>query len=159
MMMEKYNEKRIQELMQETGAKRADLKRALGISNETTILRYVNGEDIHVSRLLQLASFFGRSVMDFFVRDGVVEEAPPAPSPSRSASVEKKLHEQEIAHLKEQMQLRIDYERRLAVLENENARLQEELQKKGEVSVAHPSNYLEKMAFDTSKVAETEDIR
>jgi uncharacterized small protein (DUF1192 family) len=96
--------------------------------------------------------------MDFFVRDGVEEETPPAPTAPRSATVERKLHEMEIAHLKEQMQLRIDYERRLAVLESENARLQEELRKKGEVSVAHPSIYLEKMAFDTSKVAEEEEV-
>lgn len=157
--MEQYNKNRIKELMQETGAKRADLKRALGISNETTILRYVDGEDIHVSRLLQLAQFFGKSISDFFIREGSMSADGNSSVSSKMLSLERKLHELEMTHLKEVMQLRISYERQLAAAEREVELLREELNKRG--SAPHPSiPYIEKVEKGVgylSKVAEEEN--
>ena len=153
--MEQYNKNRIRELMQEAGVRRADLKRALGIANETTILRYVNGEDIHVSRLLQLAHFFGKSIMDFI--EGREDEQEKKSPPSKT--MERKLHELEMDALREQMQLKIDYERKLAALERENELLREELKKRDGGAAHHSAVYVSKVfeedAF-SSKVAEEE---
>ena len=152
--MEQYNKNRIRELMQEAGVRRADLKRALGIANETTILRYVNGEDIHVSRLLQLAHFFGKSIMDF-IEGGEDEQEKKGPP---SKTMERKLHELEMEALREQMQMKIDYERKLAALERENELLREELKKREGDAAHHPAVYVGKASEDvfSSKVAEEE---
>ena len=160
--MENYNTNKIKTLMTENGVLRADLKRALGISNEKTIIRYVNGEDIHVSRLLQIADFFGCSITEFFLSDGIpVAQSVKTldgkiikplksngsnnhvfslDSPSQTIrcnndadvqvvlTAERRLHQQELEHYKKMSEMRIEYERKLAMLERDNVILEQQLQ-------------------------------
>ena len=159
--METYNSKKIRELMKETGACRADLKRALGISNESTMIKYVEGEDLRVSRLLQIAGFFGKSISEFFESDGqplqqtvkslggeqikiAVSEGGSAVLKTQQANgikadtsfAEKALYEKELQHMKEMTEVRIGYERKVAALEQENLMLKKLLQKNDGKTIA-----------------------
>ena len=155
--METYNSKKIRELMKETGACRADLKRALGISNESTMIKYVEGEDLRVSRLLQIAGFFGKSISEFFESDGqplqqtvkslggeqikiAVGEGGSAVLKTQQKAdtpfAEKALYEKELQHIKEMTEVRIGYERKVAALEQENLMLKKLLQKNDGKTIA-----------------------
>ena len=162
--METYNSKKIRELMKETGACRADLKRALGISNESTMIKYVDGEDLRVSRLLQIAGFFGKSISEFFESDGQPlqqtvkslggEQIKIAVGEGGGSTVlqqntrqgngtkadtpfaEKTLYEKELQHMKEMTEVRIGYERKVAALEQENLMLKKLLQKNDGKTIA-----------------------
>lgn len=159
--METYNSKKIRELMKETGACRADLKRALGISNESTMIKYVEGEDLRVSRLLQIAGFFGKSISEFFESDGqplqqtvkslggeqikiVVGDGDSAVLKTQQANgtkadtpfAEKALYEKELQHMKEMTEVKIGYERKVAALEQENLMLKKLLQKNDGKTIA-----------------------
>ena len=159
--METYNSKKIRELMKETGACRADLKRALGISNESTMIKYVDGEDLRVSRLLQIAGFFGKSISEFFESDGqplqqtvkslggeqikiavgeggsaVLKTQQENGTKADTPFAEKSLYEKELQHMKEMTEVRIGYERKVAALEQENLMLKKLLQKNDGKTIA-----------------------
>jgi len=159
--METYNSKKIRELMKETGACRADLKRALGISNESTMIKYVDGEDLRVSRLLQIAGFFGKSISEFFESDGqplqqtvkslggeqikiavgeggsaVLKTQQENGTKTDTPFAEKSLYEKELQHMKEMTEVRIGYERKVAALEQENLMLKKLLQKNDGKTIA-----------------------
>lgn len=170
--MEKYNEKKMQELFMKSGQSRADFRRGMGNLDDRIAKNYLNGGDLAVSKLVQAARWFGVKVNTFF-KDDSMDELPqddaadgvPVAEPCTDATTllraAQKDHEREMAHLQEMMQLRIGYERKLAALERENELLKASLEKNTDSAsgdivpymMEHNSN-----DYYSSKVAEEDSL-
>lgn len=138
--MEKYNEKKMQELFAKSGQSRADFRRGMGNLDDRIAKNYLAGGDLAVSKLLQAAKWFGVKVGVFFEEEGAPNDSMTEANMADAVAgadnartllcAERKEHEREIEHMKEVMRLRIGYERQLAALERENELLRAGLEKK-----------------------------
>jgi len=170
--MEKYNEKKMQELFTKSGQSRAEFRRGMGNLDDRIARNYLNGGDLAVSKLVQAARWFGVKVNTFFEDDSMDElpqddaaDGVPVAEPCTDATTllraAQKDHEREMAHLQEMMQLRIGYERKLAALERENELLKASLEKNTDSAsgdivpymMEHNSN-----DYYSSKVAEEDSL-
>lgn len=72
--MEKYNEKKMQELLQASGQTRADFRRGMNNLDDRIAKNYLAGGDLSVGKLLMAARWFGVSVLEFFETEETVHE-------------------------------------------------------------------------------------
>lgn len=121
--MEKYNKKKLRELLQKSGKKRVEFRKALGSSkcplDDRIAINYINGGDLLVSKLLLSANFFGVSIKEFFLEDGMPGDEKESDEDDESSSCQhvgdrqhpykelieyqiKLQHQQEIARIREE---------------------------------------------------------
>lgn len=131
-----YNNKKLKELLASLRKNRSDFRSDIGIQNDSTVKRWIEGEDIYVSRLTQICNMYDKNILDFFLIDGqeikqeeIMQEAEQTSVPDDIATillkkekeiseikllckeeifiVKEELHKQEINHVKEIAELTI----------------------------------------------------
>ena len=125
-MKETYNTTRIKELLEESDITRTKWRRNLNIQDDRQAIKYIDGGDLHVSRLLQIAEQFGVSVAEFFLHDNIRLDRARACHATNEESDDVKLLKQELKHTKEMMEVKMAYERRIGELTKEIEMLKRE---------------------------------
>lgn len=134
--MSTYITSRINDLLFEQRKTRKALKEYLGLTNDTTIKQICDGGDIYVSRLCDIAGFFGVGASDFFDDaeqqkkkktttlgrrdDLLVQQVLDSERKLHAVELEKKAVE--VKHIEEMYELKLDYEKQLADLREGLAR-------------------------------------
>lgn len=70
-MMYQYNKKKFKELQERLKLTRSAVRVGLEIKNDVTVKRWLEGEDLHISRLIQFCNKFAVSPLEFIDKDGV----------------------------------------------------------------------------------------
>lgn len=65
-----YNNKKLKETLSALKKNRADFRSDIGIQNDVTVKRWIEGEDIYVSRLTQICNMYNMDILEFFLSDG-----------------------------------------------------------------------------------------
>lgn len=144
-----YNNKKLKETLSALKKNRSDFRSDIGIQNDVTVKRWIEGEDIYVSRLTQICNMYNMDILEFFLIDGqevkpeVIQESAESVSISDDIatllirkekeiaeiklqskedifSIREELHRQEIKHIKEIAELTV------LLKEEERARLFEQ---------------------------------
>lgn len=131
-----YNNKKLKETLSALKKNRSDFRSDIGIQNDVTVKRWIEGEDIYVSRLTQICNMYNMDILDFFLIDGqeikseeIQENTEPVSiaddiatllikkekeiteirlqSKEEIFSLKEELHRQEIKHIKEIAELTV----------------------------------------------------
>jgi len=146
--MNRYRTEYINILLKKQKRMRKDIKDLLGISNNSILKEIIDGRDIHISRLIKIADFFGVSCAEFFEFNGhVVGDDTPMPSSdaltqhlvrqivdsemaARKAVREsdEQLRKMEVESLQRLHQQQLEYEREMSRLREELVRTKAQLE-------------------------------
>jgi len=144
-MKETYNTSRIKELVEGMESTRTKWRKQLNIQDDRQAIRYIEGGDMHVSRLLQIAASFGVSVAEFFNRGDIRLDRAIAMETANHEPDDVKALRLELKHTKEMMEVKMGYERRIGELSKEIEMLKEECERlKQSTPTRHPDSYIDK---------------
>lgn len=144
-MKETYNTSRIKELLEETSSTRTKWRRNLNIQDDRQAIKYIEGGDMHISRLLQIAASFGVSIAEFFKRDNIRLDHAIAMQTANHEPDDVKSLRQELKHANEMMEVKMAYERKIGELTKEIELLKRECDNlKQSPPYHHPGSYINK---------------
>lgn len=72
--MNNYRKEHINYLLHKKGVMKKELKEYLGLKNDEIVRDICNGGDMHVSRLIKIANYFGVSCAEFFEYNGNITD-------------------------------------------------------------------------------------
>lgn len=131
-----YNNNKLKEILSTLKKRRSDFRADIGIQNDITVKRWIEGGDIYVSRLTEICNIYNKDIIEFFLVDGqeikpnkIQECTEPVPASDNISillvkkdkeiaeiklqskedifSIREELHRQEIKHIKEISELTV----------------------------------------------------
>ena len=145
--MNTYRKEYINTLLKRQHKLRKDIKELLGIRNNTVLREVCDGGDIYISRLVQIADFFGVSCAEFFEFNGqtvdgsntmpssdaltqhLVRQIVESEMAARRAIKEsdEQIRQMEKESMQQLQQQQLEYEREMSRLREELVRIKEQL--------------------------------